>query len=197
MSLPQLLSFYSFKISAFQKNKKKRKKEKTIRNLLEIPTFLALILVITKLWIIVKISICNHPSSTPKQNQPTVYLIEARGHDSLMWGSGSSELASPQTIFMTFSLLYNNHLQNFIVYFYFATSITKREKKAHFFCTHIKNYYFLYYLRSEAAAAFIVSIFRKFIFSSRNIDFFFNVMSLGHATPYVIDFSIFIDQIKS
>ena len=139
MSLPQLLSFYSFKISAFQKNKKKRKKEKTIRNLLEIPTFLALILVITKLWIIVKISICNHPSSTPKQNQPTVYLIEARGHDSLMWGSGSSELASPQTIFMTFFLLlYNNHLQNFIIillYFSFATSTTKKEKKHIFFCT--------------------------------------------------------------
>ena len=116
-----------------------------------------------------------------------MYLIEARGHDSLMWGSGSSELASPQTIFMTFLLLYNNHLQNFIIillYFSFATSTTKKEKKHIFFSAHLnKNYYFLYYLRSEAAAAFIVSIFREFIFSSRNIDFLFTLMSWALAVP--------------
>ena len=80
--------------------------------------------------------------------------------------------------------------------FFFCNFNNEERKKSTFFSAHLnKNYYFLYYLRSEAAAAFIVSIFREFIFSSRNIDFFWCHEPWPCHT--VIDFSIFIDQIKS
>ena len=85
----------------------------------------------------------NHSHFPSKQNQPTVYLIEARGHDDrLMWRSGSSELASPQTIFMAFFASFQPFakLYDYTLFFFFATSTKK--KKAHF-CTH-KNSYFFY-----------------------------------------------------